>query len=142
MWKCPKTGRPSRERHGERQLVGGQRGAVRVERPEPGVPLLAGEGPGLLEGAADDLRGRVVVEDDLAVDVDQERGQRDDRDQVARQDQLERFLALVRDSRRCGAALGDGAERGHAATPASASTWRGSSVSRAMTRRWICDVPS
>jgi hypothetical protein len=31
---------------------------------------------------------------------------------------------------------------GHAATEASASTWRGASVSRAMTRRWICEVPS
>ena len=30
----------------------------------------------------------------------------------------------------------------HPATPASASTWCGRSVSRAITSRWICDVPS
>ena len=34
------------------------------------------------------------------------------------------------------------ARESHPATPASASTWCGRSVSRAITSRWICDVPS
>jgi hypothetical protein len=51
-------------------------------------------------------------------------------------DRLLLELVKLRASRRVTAA------RGHAAVPAGASTWRGSSVSRAITRRWICDVPS
>ena len=52
--------------------------------------------PDLLERAADDLGRGVVVEDDPALDVDEEGGQGDDRDQVARQDQLERLLVVLR----------------------------------------------
>ncbi|MEK6273123.1 MAG: hypothetical protein AABM42_10830 [Actinomycetota bacterium] len=79
-----------RGRH--RQLVWRKRFAVGPERPVASAPLILFEHADLLEGRADDLRRGLVEEHDAAVRVDQERGDRDDRDQIAGQDQLERLL--------------------------------------------------
>ena len=85
---------------------GARRGSPRwspARRPRPGCrslsngpkacgPLLGLHPPGVLERAPEQRRGRLVVEDDRGVAVEQERRRRDAGQQVAGQDQLERLL--------------------------------------------------
>src|SRR5918994_85031 len=56
---------------GHRQLVVGHGASVLVEGTVLGAPLLTREAAGLLEAAADHLRGGLVEEGDVALRVDQ-----------------------------------------------------------------------
>ena len=87
---------PLANRRRERELVGGEGPSLLVDGAVGGVPLVAGHRPDLLERLSDELRRGVVVEDDPALGVNEDRGQRDDRPQVARKDQLERLGLVAR----------------------------------------------
>ena len=63
-----------------------------VERAEGLRPVLDRQRPRVLIAVAQDLARRVVVVRDLAAPVDQEGGRRQAREQVAREDQLQRAL--------------------------------------------------
>jgi hypothetical protein len=86
---------PLAQGRGKRQPVGRERIAALVERAEFRVPLLSRQAARLLEASSDHLPGRVVVEHDVPLDVHEKRRQRDGRDQVARQDQLQRLLLAL-----------------------------------------------
>jgi hypothetical protein len=73
----------------ERQLVVGERLALVVEGAEDRAPLFGADGAELLVAFAEQGAGRLVVEDEDAALVDEERRGRERRQQVAGEDQLE-----------------------------------------------------
>jgi hypothetical protein len=92
----PVAGARVTQRNRDREVLGRQSIAVLVERSDLGAPGVLGDPARLLEAGAEHLRGRLVVEDDRSVGVDQHPRKGDDRDQVAGQDQLERLLFGIR----------------------------------------------
>ena len=102
-------GEAAAQRDRERELLDVERPALAVEGPEGVAPLLRAHAPDLLEAPAEQRARRVVVEDELALLVDEEGGGGEPGDQVPGVDQLERALALghgptltpARDPRSC-----------------------------------------
>src|SRR5436305_6756266 len=80
------------DRGGERQLLPRYGVTLGVEGAVTGVPFLGLEHSDFLERGANQLARRLVEEHKPAVRVDEDRGQPEDRNQVARQDQLEGAL--------------------------------------------------
>ena len=93
------AGRPLRTAWVAGRSSSGDRLAVVAEGPVGGGPLLGAHAPRVLERAPEQGAGGLVVEDQRAVLVDQERGRRDARQQVAGQDQLQGFLGASRHRR-------------------------------------------
>src|SRR5215216_7116618 len=81
---------PKRDRQGQR--VDGKRSSLIVEGPDIACRFLLRNLTDLLEAAAEDSGRRVVEEEEPAVGIGQECGQREVRDQVARLDQQERLV--------------------------------------------------
>src|SRR4051812_14791063 len=68
---------PVADRRDQRQLVVGDRLAALVERPEDRAPLVGADGSQLLVAFAEQRPGGLVVEDEDAALVDQERRRRE-----------------------------------------------------------------
>ena len=93
IWNPPTPGRPSRNARVTGRFSARKVPPRLVERADLGPPLRQWDRPGLLEQSAEELRRGVIEEHDRPLDIDQHRGQRDQRNEVARQDQLERLPA-------------------------------------------------
>ena len=87
----PLVGRPAaRERHHQRQVGGRNRPVVLVERREDLRPARGRHLAGLLEALAEDALGRLVVEQEIAVGIDEEQRHAEVAGQLPRQDDLNR----------------------------------------------------
>src|SRR5205823_407027 len=85
-------GRPLLEdRDRKRELLGCKRSPPSVRRRERGGPFLERHHAGLLEAAAEQLLGRLVVEQQVAVGIDDEDRRREVRRQLTHQNHFERL---------------------------------------------------
>src|SRR5207248_8456497 len=80
-----------RERNRERQLLERQRRAVEVRRREAPTPLLRTHRTGLLEAHSQQLARGLVVEDEVALVVDEKGGCCEVGGEAAREDHLDRM---------------------------------------------------
>ena len=95
MWKRECPARPRLSPLVRSSVAERDRLAVVVERAVLAPPFLRGHRPGLLEAPSQQLPGRLVVEGDHPAVVHEQSGGREAREEVPREDQLQRPLSAL-----------------------------------------------